>query len=526
MKMNNVSKLAMLSSRLSPIAILWILLLLPVLYACSTLPKPDAKTLSYAFDPSGDGKLATVTDEVLRGRAPDESGFLPLIRNDDALQWRLAMVDLAEETLDLQTYLWYGDAGGVLLLDRVVKAADRGVRVRILIDDFLAGGDRAIVALSQHPRIEIRLFNPWVGRGSFAMLRGIEFLAHIKRLNHRMHNKLIVADNRFSIVGGRNIGNEYFGLNKKQNFVDLDVLSVGPVSKEVSVSFDLFWNSQWAYPGESLSKNYQGRELLPQLRDWLRTQLEHSETLLSAFPMHPQTWDNLISTLKQDVAHGEAHVVYDEPLVGEDLPPVQLIESIDALPIETEKELLIVSPYFIPDEEFYNTVSNLRSKGVRVVVLTNSLGANNHAIVHSAYKKHRKRVIESGIELFEMRWDADAKTTYDTPPVVSKAFGLHAKIVVVDRSYAFVGSLNLDPRSIYLNTELGMVIDSPDLVHGIARLIDSAVLPQNSWRVLLGEGGRLEWHTADQVRHRDPARNFWQRFQSGFFGFFHLDDQL
>jgi len=188
------------------------------------------------------------------------SGFLKLFRNDDAMRWRLLLADMAEETLDMQYFIWKADASGDLLLDRVIKAADRGVRVRILIDDiYVIGADRTVAGLSQHPQIEVRLFNPMKGRGSSTLFFVLEYLGNIEQLNHRMHNKLIVADNRFAIVGGRNIGNEYFGLNRKHNFTDFDVVAFGPVARKVSASFDIYWNNQWAYPGEALLQNYKTR---------------------------------------------------------------------------------------------------------------------------------------------------------------------------------------------------------------------------------------------------------------------------
>jgi putative cardiolipin synthase len=316
-----------------------------------------------------------------------------------------------------------------------------------------------------------------------------------------MHNKLIVADNRFTIVGGRNIGNEYFGLNPKQNFIDFDVLALGPIAQEVSKSFDLFWNDQWAYPGEALLQNFKGQDLLTELRKVLRQELEKNEKLLVAFQQQRQDWNPHLETLTRDIIYGKARVTYDLPLVGEDILPEQLSKTLDVLTINAEKEILVSTPYFIPDDVFYKFAPESISKGVRGVILTNSLGSTNHPIVHSAYKKHRKRVIEMGVELYEMRHE---------PPVESQAFGLHAKVVVIDRKTTFVSSLNWDPRSIYLNTELGLIIDSPALAEAIA----------------LDDKGRLIWVSGDKVIQKEPARTFWQRFQSGFFGLFNLDSQL
>ena len=507
--------------------IFWLLLITLVFLACTTLPNPEIKTLTLAYEPHPDSRLAVVTRNLTENLDDGNSGFFKLFRNDDAMRWRLLLADMAEETLDMQYFIWKGDASGELLLDRVIKAADRGVRVRILVDDiYLIGTDRTIAALSQHPQIEMRIFNPAQRRTGSIVVRGLEYLGNFEQLNHRMHNKLIVADNRFTIVGGRNIGNEYFGLNPKHNFTDFDVLAFGPVAKKVSASFDIYWNNQWAYPGEALLQNYKGQELLPLLLDELQEQLVRNEKLLVEFQQQKQDWNNLLLKLAHNMKSGKARVIYDEPLVGEDIPPAQLIETLGELAVNAQHELLISTPYFIPHEDFYQAVPDLISRGVRVVILTNSLGSTNHPIVHSGYKKHRKKVIEMGVELFELRHDANARGKFDTPPVQSKAFGLHAKYIVIDRKFTFVGSLNLDPRSIYINTEMGLIIDSANLAAAVAQEFEEELKPENSWQVLLDDKDRLFWKAGDTTVRREPARSFWQRFQSGFFGLFDLDDQL
>ena len=236
-----------LTRRLVP---LWLGMIAVVLFACTTLPEPEIKFTTLAYEPHPERRLVVTTQDLLKGMDSEVSGFFMLLRNDEALRWRLLLADRAEETLDIQVFIWKEDASSDLLLDRVIKAADRGVRVRILVDDIhLIGEDRSVAALNQHPQIEVRLFNPAKGRSGSSFLYGIEFLGNVKQLNQRMHNKLIVADNRFTIVGGRNIGNEFFSLNPKHNFIDFDVLAVGPIASEVSTSFDIYWNSREAYPG-------------------------------------------------------------------------------------------------------------------------------------------------------------------------------------------------------------------------------------------------------------------------------------
>ena len=506
---------------------LWLLLIALVFLGCTTLPTPETKTISFSYEPHPDSRLAVVTRNLLEDAEDGTSGFFKLFRNDDAMRWRLLLADMAEETLDMQYFLVKGDASGELLLDRVIKAADRGVRVRILVDDiFLIGADRTVAALSQHPHIEVRLFNPMTGRGTSTLLFVLEFLGNIEQLNHRMHNKLIVADNQFAIVGGRNIANEYFGLNPKHNFTDFDVVAFGPVAKKVSSSFDIYWNNQWAYPGEALLQNYKNQKLLPLLREKLQEELVKNEKLLVEFQQQNQDWNTLLLELEQNMKNGTSRVIYDKPLVAEDIPPVQLVETLGELAVNAQHELLISTPYFIPHEDFYNEVPDMISRGVRVVILTNSLGSTNHPIVHSGYKKHRKKVLEMGVELFEMRHDATARGKFDTPPVQSEAFGLHAKYMIIDRQITFVGSLNLNLRSRYINTEMGLIIDSEKLAEAVAQEFKEELKPENSWQVLLDDKDRLFWKSGDTIIRRDPARADWQRFQSCFFGIFDLDEQL
>jgi putative cardiolipin synthase len=505
----------------------WLVLMIVTFYGCQSLPKPETKIVSYAQEPLPERKLAVVTRDLLNGAPDGTSGFLSLLRNDEAMRWRFLLADLAEETLDMQYFIWKGDLAGDLLMDRVLRAADRGVRVRLLVDDIhLLGEDRAVAGLSQHPQIEVRLFNPSKGRSGSSVIYGIEFLGNIKELNHRMHNKLMVADNRFSIVGGRNIGNEYFGLNPKQNFVDFDVLALGPIAREVSASFDLFWNNKWSYPGETLQQNFKGRDLLTEVRQAVRQNLADNQDLLISFQQQRRDWNAYLEKLSRHFVFGKARVTYDHPLVGEDILPEQLAQTLDVLTLNAEKEILVSTPYFIPDDVFYERAPELLHKGVRAMILTNSLGSTNHPIVHSGYKKHRKRVVKMGVELYEMRHDAPLREDFDTAPVESKAFGLHAKLVVVDRKTTFVSTLNWDPRSIYLNTELGLIIESPALAEAIAADIEGALQPENSWRVKLDDKDRLIWVSGDTVIRKEPARTFGQRFQSGFFGLFDLDDQL
>jgi putative cardiolipin synthase len=511
--------------------VLVLLLATAMLGGCFTMPRtlPEAppKAVRFALEPAPDNRLDGLSRELLADHPEDESGFLMLSNNADALRWRLLLADMAEVTLDMQYYVWKADASADLLLQRVIRAADRGVRIRLLVDDItLMGSDPAVAALSRHPQIEIRLFNPIEGRNRSPLLRGLEFMGKIEQLNHRMHNKLMVADNRLAIVGGRNIGNEYFGLNPKQNFVDFDVLAVGEIVPRIAFSFDLFWNSDGAYPGEGLIENHPDPGLLQELRNVLDEKVEDHREALAAFGDEALNAERMLATLEAELYTGSADVIYDRPLAGKDIPPVQLIESLRKLTRNAQKEILASTPYLVPDEENYMAIAELVGRGVQVAVLTNSLGATNHPIVHSGYKKHRRRVLETGVALFEFRRDAQPDESPDTPPVTAKYFGLHAKLIVIDRRIVFVGSLNLDPRSIYVNTEVGLLIDSPELAEAITIVFENLVAPENSWQVRNDGNNRLAWHAGAAVRKSEPPSSLMRRFQAWFFGLFSLDEHL
>jgi putative cardiolipin synthase len=509
------------------LAVIVLVASLALLNGCATLPRDYSRSASYALEPGPDSKLEQVAKRVREEFGPDMSGFVPISRNDEALLSRLMLADLAEHSVDVQVFIWQADEGGVLLLDRLLRAADRGVRVRLLIDDLLLlGGDRDIAILNHHPNLEIRVFNPWQRRSYSGVIRGLEFIFHIKRLNHRMHNKLIVADNRMAIVGGRNIGNEYFGLNSKYNFGDFDVITVGPIAREVSRSFDIYWNSEWAYPGEGLARDMPTEDSLLELRELIKKGLDDSKDSLNRFPMEPRSWNDRIGFFLENMVPGLAKVVYDEPLIGADVPPAQLVESLRDIAFDAREEVLVMSPYFIPHGDFFENLHELTSRGVQVKILTNSLASTNHAIVHSAYRRYRRSVIEAGGELYEFRPDAEVKAIYDTPPVQAEVLGMHTKLLVVDRHRVFVGSLNLDPRSIYINTEMGLLIEAPELAEEIARLIERDLKPGNSWRVRVDEAGRLVFDSHDGVIRREPARSFGQRVAVGFYRLLPIENQL
>ncbi len=495
--------------------------LLTLLGGCQSLPQDfTAPAPSSAPQPTTSGPLADFSRASLAGLPADNSAFRLIYRNDDDLRWRLALIDSAVESLDLQTYLWRNDFGGGLLLDRIHRAAERGVRVRLLADDFvLRGLDRGIATLDAHPNIEVRIWNPGRQR---RLGRNLSYMASFRELNFRLHNKVLIADNRAAITGGRNLANEYFGVSERFNFFDVDVLAVGPVVPPMSDMFDLYWNSWQATPG-ALFHPRASVDDIPDMTERRRLRLQRSE-LREIFPLPVQDWTDWLAAAAADMHRGIATVLYDKP--GDGAPSMHAREGLRDFFRQAEKEVQVTSPYLVPGEIFFTEARALEERGVKVAVMTNSLGSTNQSIVHAAYARARVPMLEAGVDLFEMRYEGSMQAELDTAPVESRWAALHAKCAVVDRKRVHIGSYNVTPRSANLNTELGLLIDSEALARQLGALLDRATAPENAWQLKLDANRRLRWLSSDGQLNRQPSRSFWRTIQSGFFGLFPLKELL
>jgi putative cardiolipin synthase len=496
-------------------------LLVTLVTGCRSLPRDfDPPEPTHALDPPPAGGLARFADACAPRLGPDESGFLLLERGDEALRWRLALIDSAARSVDVQTFLWRGDFAGRLLIDRLAAAAERGVRVRLLVDDwYLRHKDRMVAAFDDHPNVEIRIWNP--GR-SRELGRTLEYAARLSELNHRMHNKAFIADNLVVISGGRNNADEYYGLSDQYNFLDVDVLGVGPVARGVSAMFDRYWNSHQAVPA-SIFDARASVEHLPRELARRRAALERSP-LREAYPIERQEWGELLAATAPAVVPATVEVIYDVPGVRE--PSQDALFGLERFLDRAGEEVLMLNPYLVPGSSFVEAMGVKVERGVRVAILTNSLGSNDQTIVHGAYSRRRRPLLVSGVDLYEMRHDAAMKAELDTPPATSSFVGLHGKVVVLDRRDVFIGSFNLDPRSKNLNTEMGLLVHSDVLAGRLADHVSRAMAPDNAWRLGLDENGRLGWESSDGTISRQPAQSFWQRFQSGFFGVLPIEEHL
>ena len=493
--------------------------------ACTTLKPAPAQPVVNALAPASTGVVSEVADRVAARLDDHDSAYLLLSHNHDALNWRLALVDHATTSIDAQYFMWQDDASGNLLFDRLLKAADRGVRVRLLVDDiWLAADDEAIAAASGHPNLDIKIFNPGFAR--HAVAGWLEFLAYFQELNRRMHNKLFVVDGRTAIVGGRNIGDPYFGLSERYNFRDLDVLTMGPVVKEISTAFDEYWNAELAYPGGLLSKRY-SRDSAERLRWELEAEIRESASVLASYTLTPRDWSAEMFAAVPKMHTGEGHFLQDDPIVvhGEE---VKLIDMLTTLAAPSHQELLLVSPYYIPVPGKLDALARLESEGVRVKILTASMAANNHTAAHSHYKKYRRRILDTGAELYEFRHDPgpEIRERVDVPPVQANFVSLHTKMLVGDRQRCFIGSLNLDPRALQINTENGLYIESPSLAAEMARKFDVMTHPDHAWQVKMDENRALYWLSSAGIVHRQPARSFSQRVVDFFFRLLPIEGQL
>ncbi len=422
------------------------------------------------------------------------------------------MTELAEKTLDLQYFIWDQGATGRILVDHLVHAADRGVRVRILVDDLNLKGHRdvLITAMDVHPNIEVRIFNPFANRS----WKVLGFLTDFGRVNHRMHNKLFVMDNAVAIVGGRNIGDHYFDVHQQVNFRDLDVIAGGPVVREASAVFDLFWNGSWSAPITAL---VQRSATETDLR--AATNVLHEQLAKEPYP-YPLADD--VATLKSeltaifdDFIWASGHMIFDDPNeVKEHGRTITMTEGFYRRIGRIESELLIEVPYFVVRERGMAAVRKLRDRGVRIRVLTNSLASNDVLVAHAGHAKERKELVAAGVELYELRSDPAVKK--ETSHLSGSArSSLHSKAFVFDRKDVFIGSLNLDPRSGDINTEAGLYVESPDLAAQVISYMDEGLSPQNSYRVLLDADDHLYWVTETDGKteryDHDPNSTVWQR---------------
>ncbi len=465
-----------------------------------------------------------------------ESAFRIVSIGVDGFLLRMEMINSAQRTLDLQYYIYHSDETGRLLTEAIVRAADRGVRVRLLLDDGEAvPGDEQIFALTGRTNIEIRVFNPFSYRGENRFLKGTEYLFHHSRLDHRMHNKLLVADNAMAIMGGRNIGDQYFQIDPDSQFADDDVFVAGPMVSELSGTFDEFWNSTWSIPAENLhAPHTKPRTDKPSAAkvenagfDY-RSKLQNGEPLAGILAGRlPLTW-------------ARAQVVCDSPDKGKsshDKKVGRMYQPVSQAIAEVQSELLMISPYVVPSEDELHLLRDRLAHQVRIQILTNSLESAPELSAHSGYMHYRTELLKDGVMLYEVRSRlGDARGSGESTKISRYGnYALHAKLYVLDRGRLFISSMNLDQRSRRINTEIGLIIDSPELAQETARRFEAMTRPENSYAVTLsaadpGNAPHLVWRTKENgavVEYtKEPARHATQRTEAKLLSLLPLDHEL
>jgi putative cardiolipin synthase len=505
------------------------LLVMLLASGCATIDFDYPRTESTALPASDDTYYARQFDDLVASKPEGESGFYPLSDGIDALAARLLMASRAEQSIDLQYYLIKSDVTGRAFVHALLEAADRGVRVRLLLDDvFTKGYDAGMAGLVSHPNFEMRIFNPFY-RGFGGRARS--GLTNFGRINRRMHNKSFTVDNEITIIGGRNIADEYFGAREDAKFGDLDVVGIGPVVADVSTMFDQYWNHSTALPIAAFAEmpDDPAAEL-----ERVRRELASARAEVADSKYADAVREQLVEYTHTDTSAylwAPYELVYDSPDKGikskakeADSITTPLIESLAS----AEKEVVVLSPYFVPRTTGVEGFSELQASGVDVTIVTNSLAANNQFTVHGGYAPSRKPLLKNGVKIYEVRPDADIAGS-EIVAASGATATLHTKAFFVDDKAVFIGSFNFDPRSANINTESGVIIHSPELAAQFKIFVKDA-LAQQTYEVFLNERGKLRWRGLRdgevEVLKKEPQTTWFQRFKAGFMRYMPVRGQL
>jgi len=464
--------------------------------ACGMLPERGDVPASVELPAPGDSPLARIAKVALAD--PSQSGFRLMPLGAYSLDARIELIRRARHSLDVQYYLIQNDRSGRLFMRSLRDAALRGVRVRLLVDDlYTTGADPMFQGLSAFPNVDLRLFNPFCcARGTLGG-RFAASLFDVRRLNHRMHNKLLIADGAFAVMGGRNIADEYFARSPVANFVDMDVLLAGDVVHQLAGLFDIYWNSPQAYPVATIlgTPGDGARDRFNRLveeGDQMMSVAVPAQDMLAQRPLGVE-----LDAERLSLASGRAVAFADLPgkvmATSDDMARRMSVQMnvMDRVAL-SKRHVVISSPYFVPGTSGVQSFSDLTKRGVEVVVLTNSLAANDVPLTHIGYARYRDALLRAGVELYELSPEALRHEGWDAVPGLSHG-RLHAKVAVLDDAMVYIGSMNLDPRSESTNTELGIVAQCPELAGDVVRVIDAARL-HSSYRLRFApDSDHLEW---------------------------------
>jgi len=479
---------------------------------CASLPGEVPRPASHALHDTRTTALGQIVQALApTGRdAAGQSGVLALVDGLEAFAVRMALAGAAERSIDIQTYIWSNDSTGNLMFEQMRRVADRGVRVRLLLDDNTTGGlDATLALLAAHPGIEVRLFNPFANRP----MRLVDWLSDFDRVNRRMHNKTFIVDNQAAIVGGRNIGNAYFSAEQDLSFEDADLLAVGDAVPQISASFDRFWNSPLAFPVAAVLP----AAVQPDPAGFdaeIQRILQSPEAAAYRDALARSDMLKGLATREVPLEWTTVQLMVDEPETVLRAPEVtegHMFPALQAVLGAAQSSLDIVSAYFVPGEAGAAALSALARRGVRVRVLTNSLAATDVAAAHVGYARHREALLRAGVRLFELKPAYSAAPPRRLPRVSGSQASLHAKTFGMDGRQVFVGSFNLDPRSATLNTEVGLLVHSPAFAKQLSAVLDQ-VAPDFAYEVRLSETGALQWMAGpDEALTVEPQANTLRR---------------
>ncbi len=513
--------------RISP-KLLLLILAVASLAGCASVNFDYPKTESHAYQDTGDTHLGKRADPLVAAHPADQSGFFTLTDGIDALSARLLLAERAERSIDAQYYLIKKGITGSAFIYALLRAADRGVRVRLLIDDVFTGGyDSGMAGLNSHPNFEIRVWNPFARRSA----RFMDGITSFRRINRRMHNKSFTVDNQVTLIGGRNISDEYFGAKRDEKFSDLDVVGVGPVVNDVSIMFDTYWNHERAAPLAAFVKmpDDPAAEL-----ERVRKELEKNRQEITNTVYAEAVKDQILEYMDdKDVSFSWAPytLVYDSPdksIKSKAKEADSIVTPLRESLLAAENEMMVISPYFVPRRSGVEAFTEVQERGIQVTIITNSLAANNQSAVHAGYAPSRIPLLRRGVKIYEVRADADVSGSQLMAVSGAKAT-LHTKAFIVDRDEAFIGSFNFDPRSANINTELGVIIRSPEIAGPLADRADAA-LAEQTWELFL-ENERLRWRGYDDdgnevIYKKEPQTSWWTRFKAGFMRILPIRGQL
>ena len=500
---------------------------------CAGLPPNTSNPETHALQDTTDTRLGEKYRNLKKGH-PADSGFFLLGNGLDAFVARAGLAQLADRTIDAQYYMIHNDLTGILFTNQLLKAADRGIRVRVLIDDIDHDGrDEGLSTLAAHPNIDLRVFNPFDRQ----TLRALQFITRFGSVTRRMHNKSFTVDNQVTIVGGRNIGDEYFEADPTLAFADLDLLAIGPVVNQVSSSFDEYWNNSMAYPIAVLRPDLVEKGDLEEVRKRLAEYLQQESVTEYIKTLEGSRLVNSIKNNEEKYIWGEARVLADHPDKLESYEKDQVYQLSFQMKLYFEglnKEFIIFSPYFVPGKSGTKFLGDLARSGVRVRIMTNSLASTDVGVVHAGYAKHRRELLRAGVELYEMnKRPTKAQRKQKKGTSGSSKASLHAKSFVLDREQVFIGSLNLDPRSVTENTEIGIMVNSKEVANDMAKAFDH-MAETMAFRLKLNtdEDGMelISWHGKENEKERvwlvEPNTGFWERLGIFFISLLPLESQL